>query len=624
MSFFGSPNIDRMTMTRDIAGLIKTLKHRDPDVVIRACSALGSLGDPQAIPALQEVVKQVIINKGNFHEIIKMNTAAAAALEKIHTPEAMNFLYTIMRGGDRWFIRGAAMRALANSGELSALPELVNLLDEEFNLTGTPLDFPIRAALLRSGKAAIPALEIGLISPKKEIQEICREILQQLDYQPGAAMFINQRKWEECAALGVEAVPPLIQALQDRERAADASATLVKIGPQAIPGLVDSLQGEDVFSCKMAAKTLQQLGWQPQNDANGAAYWLAIGERERSGQTGAAALPFLLKRLEWTNQNQEKAREVNLTLRGIITAIGETRQPQASNALLPYLMDRDYEVRADTAAKLGKINAKQATDGLMAALHDTFPSVIQSALKSLVSLGEKRAIQPILGLLYNEGKDIRKEAADALAQLGWQPGQDETAAKYYLARNDYEKCAQIGEPAVETLANALRFQDKPEDKIAVVKALGEIGSQKATQSLLDLISNEGNNLVCIAGIVTLGKIGNPIAVEKLSYRLSSSNKQEAAAAAEALGEIGDGNAIGVLGKHLKDYDGTARIASAKALIKIYQKGNLTDEQKQVILQQRNIITSEHEDASEYFQPSNPGCSGGTAHTDQGIGLEFPL
>lgn len=52
MPLFGSPNIDKLKAKKDVPRLIKTLSHRDSRVRWAAATALGELGDTQAVEGL--------------------------------------------------------------------------------------------------------------------------------------------------------------------------------------------------------------------------------------------------------------------------------------------------------------------------------------------------------------------------------------------------------------------------------------------------------------------------------------------------------------------------------------------------------------------------------------------
>jgi HEAT repeat protein len=263
-------------------------------------------------------------------------------------------------------------------------------------------------------------------------------------------------------------------------------------------------------------------------------------------------------------------------------------------------------------------------DALIGALNDRENEVLQSAISALSAIGDPKAIPPALALLQNRNinKEVRKAASMALEKLGWQPGNNTVATHFYLARNDFENCTRIGAQAVGILTEAL--QDRQEDWVYITKTLGIIADHKAVKPLLDFIKKNEKGPAVIEAIHALGRIGDPAVTQTLTYKLSSFDFSVNIAAANALGEIADAGAIDSLVEHLGDLEHYRRAAAANALISIYRKGKLTETQKQKILQQHSRITSKHSDNSQYFEPPEPGCAGGTVHTDNGIGIEFPM
>ena len=75
---------------------------------------------------------------------------------------------------------------------------------------------------------------------------------------------------------------------------------------------------------------------------------------------------------------------------------------------------------------------------------------------------------------------------------------------------------------------------------------------------------------------------------------------------------------------LKDRTWAVRKAAAEALLAIHRSGALGEEQKALLLAQRQDITRWHVDKRDSFVSSSD-CSGHSdKHTDEGIGVGFPL
>jgi hypothetical protein len=127
-------------------------------------------------------------------------------------------------------------------------------------------------------------------------------------------------------------------------------------------------------------------------------------------------------------------------------------------------------------------------------------------------------------------------------------------------------------------------------------------------------------------------------VELVITLLSDSDKNVRRFAAETLGEIGDARAVESL---MAKLEGIERYDPARALVRIYQRGELDAESKELIVAARNKIIhvdtykKEHTDRGNRSHADYNSCSmhtdsGGHSdsrskkHIDKGSGVNFPL
>ena len=80
---------------------------------------------------------------------------------------------------------------------------------------------------------------------------------------------------------------------------------------------------------------------------------------------------------------------------------------------------------------------------------------VQVALANCMT-GEGLSVEPLVAALLGASRWVRDGAMQALAKIGWRPGNDRAGAAYWAARQEWERCVQIGTPAVEPLIRALR------------------------------------------------------------------------------------------------------------------------------------------------------------------------
>ncbi len=470
--------------------------------------------------------------------------------------------------------------------------------------------------------------------------------LQDKDYRVSAAAATA------LSQIGSPAVEPLIAALKGNDyRVRKAAAiALGQIGSPAVESLITALQDKNYHVRKAAATTLDNLGWQPDQDENGALYWIAKEKWDRCIQIGSPAVEPLITALKDGNPN--------------------------------------------AAIALGQIGAVQAVEPLITALKDGNSDVRQAAATALGHIGDVQAVEPLITALNDDNSYVCAAAATALDNLGWQPDQDENGALYWIAKEEWDRCIQIGSPAVEPLIAAMEDGNSDVREAAAI-ALGQIGSP-AVEPLIATLE-DGNPDVREAAAITLGQIGDVRAIEPLilitalkgwplhSIRDLEAHEAAAAAlvrigspaveplitvlkddeqyvraaaaialgqivdvraaeplitvlkdkdyrvreaAAIALGQIGDVRAVEPLIAALKENESKiSRKGAAQMLVRMYRSGELSGVYKQLILAQRDTITN-HRDVTNHhdYKESSDCCPhhDDPSHRDEGIGVDFPI
>jgi HEAT repeat protein len=115
---------------------------------------------------------------------------------------------------------------------------------------------------------------------------------------------------------------------------------------------------------------------------------------------------------------------------------------------------KDWSVRKGAAEALGRLGDARAVEPLVAALWNRDGSVRQAAAEALAKIG-RPALEPLVAALRDSDAEVRRAAVEALHELGWQPDRGARGAAYWIACHDWERCVQIGAPAVEPLIAAL-------------------------------------------------------------------------------------------------------------------------------------------------------------------------
>ena len=141
----------------------------------------------------------------------------------------------------------------------------------------------------------------------------------------------------------------------------------------------------------------------------------------------------------------------------------------------------------------------------------------------------------IKSLQYSKDWRIRLSAANGLDELGWHPEQDEIAAYYWLAKEDWEKCIAIGAPALKPLISALKY-DKKETRIMAVKLLAKLGNGQVVEPLIATLHDQDKD-IRLEAIQALSTIGHERSIEPLIAILLDASTEDALrlASAKALG-----------------------------------------------------------------------------------------
>lgn len=174
--------MDDLRKERDVQGLIKALRHNDPDILYMAVEALGSIRDPEAIPHLVNLLSE------NQYSAVRWKSAEAlAGIGK----DSVEPLIRLLRHPDE-DVRWKAAIALGEIGDPRAITPLIGLLSDKDHYV--------------MGRAAVA---LGMIG-----QPAVSPLIRTLQEGDG------NLRWGAAIALGrirdPRAVAPLVHALGDK------------------------------------------------------------------------------------------------------------------------------------------------------------------------------------------------------------------------------------------------------------------------------------------------------------------------------------------------------------------------------------------------------------------------
>jgi len=262
--------------------------------------------------------------------------------------------------------------------------------------------------------------------------------------------------------------------------------------------------------------------------------------------------------------------------------------------------DEDPKVRAAVAEALGKIKGGEATRTLIEMVKDENTEVQISAIKAMGGLDDEDAVPVLVEFLGDKRKEVRDSAVEALKGLGakalravlekveraegvakdeakralklicerFRAALDPQSAegKDRLVRRDM--CRYLGQlkykPATLALIDRLSDTD-PEVRAAAAEALGKIGAKAAIQALENRMNDSAEeSKVRVSAAVALGKMGNKKAIEFLINMLTDQDEVVRVRAARALSEVGMPS-VNLLLEALKSKEAQKRWGAAKAL-----------------------------------------------------------
>jgi HEAT repeat protein len=285
-----------------------------------------------------------------------------------------------------------------------------------------------------------------------------------------------------------------------------------------------------------------------------------------------------------------------------------------------------------------KLEKNKDVQGLIKALKYQKNSYIRGrAANALGAMGDPRAIDPLVAALKDSEGTVRKDAVAALESLKWIPGKDEVSAYYWIGKKNFDRCVEIGTPALGPLSVALKDSDlnvrayaaaaldtlewsPGKDEVSAYYWISKQNFDKCVEIGTPAVEPLIASLNFHGAIRALGKIGDPRAEEPLikMFDTNRDNKQMTKAVLYALSELGGPRALFHLIFALNDSDWGVRLAAAGELKILYKKGKLSEQEKNQILAQKSRIEELHTDR---IGSTSSDC-GGNYHSDSGIGLPF--
>jgi len=331
--------------------------------------------------------------------------------------------------------------------------------------------------------------------------------------------------------MGAEAVPGLIEALKDessqfRELAVHTLGELRLEAKAAIPTLIQTLkEDKNAIVREAAIIALEKIGVLEFGDSE--AKQRAARILAQMGLEAKAAIPALIQAL-----NDERTQGAAAEALGNLGLEAKAAIPALNQAL----NDDNARVRWTTIIALGKIvgDAELLIPLLKKALKDEEASVRKAAVEYLVVLGEEPKAEDLLIGQVLKDANVSTEIAELIKTLSedYSSVQNKDIAE--------AKLVKMGSKAVPALVAVLKSGDLEAAQNAA-SILGQMGVEaKAAIPVLITVLNHEDWDVGEAAAVALGRMGAEAkaAIPVLITALKAEDLYLREAAARALGEIG--------------------------------------------------------------------------------------
>ncbi|WP_119071418.1 HEAT repeat domain-containing protein [Aggregatilinea lenta] len=499
------PNVEKLRAKRDVEGLIKALQHKNEKIRCAAATALGQLGDVQAVESLIVGLKDesiVVCNEaaaalGQIRDtraveplIAMLNEnsyAAAQALEEIGDPRTIELLLMVIKD-DNGNARKRADSTLIKIGVRAVEPLIVALKDQDASVRG------------------IAAQALGKIGDSRAVEPL---IVALKDQDPSVRRIAAQ-------ALGKigdsRAVEPLIVALKDQDPSVRgiAAQALGKIGDsRAVEPLLAALKDQDDLVCHDASWALKQV---------------------KNSQT----IEPLVAALKDDNNSVRKSAE------SILMEVGVW----AMEPLIAALKDQDPSVRRIVVKVLGQRPHLRTVEPLFSMLNDPDDFVRWEALEALEEMSDGRqAYYRALIRDVNDGdrtafflgfKEETQAITELLNKLGW-TNNDLRQANLAVSAGEWDKVVSLGGSSVMPLIAALKDTSE-ELRRKVIESLKKIGYSQTGALLIMTLRGDDHNLL-EGATMALGELGDVRAIEPLINLVNDDILVEESVA-EALEKLG--------------------------------------------------------------------------------------
>lgn len=249
-----------------------------------------------------------------------------------------------------------------------------------------------------------------------------------------------------------------------------------------------------------------RMGWEPDESALAAEYWVMQGDWNRCVALGAPAVDVLISCMKEGDENtrkqcynalvqlgplaadkliqamQDEIADMRLAAFRALAKLGIKALPQ----IIETLKDEHSDVRLAAVRELGTLAHPDVIEPLIGMFADGDPAIRRAAYQALLHIGAPAQAALIHALRYNTRSDVRWGCAYALEALGWKPTKDEYGAAYCIVKGRWDWCVHIGLAAIPPLLEFVSHWDSA-IQVNAIQTLVQIDSERAPDVLVATI-----------------------------------------------------------------------------------------------------------------------------------------
>jgi RNA polymerase sigma factor (sigma-70 family) len=233
-----------------------------------------------------------------------------------------------------------------------------------------------------------------------------------------------------------------------------------------------------------------------------------------------------------------------------------SRDPRAMDPLIPLLKDADVNVRTTAAGGLGMTHDPRALELLLPLLKDSDETIRHAGAWGLFCAHDPRSADALISQLKDSSLQVRKTAVEALGHLRTQRALDALIPEVQDADAGYRKSVVMAlaqtrnAGAIQPLIALLKDNDA-EVRQAASAALSDTRDPRAAEALIRCLSDNDAKVRADAAI-KLREMRDPRALAPLMELLRDNDQIVRGNAAIALGYSRDSKLLGLLLNLLKD------------------------------------------------------------------------